>query len=318
MFRLIIIAVAGVIIFSCSNKQKPIYHQLSTRVDSTLAIIKSTNTEIDTSAFSGFILKKEALSKIIDSCLNLIPKKNVYADSLDLLESRFTMELDTLIAKKRADFLFNVTDPIYKNVPWGARFNDFAKFKGISTKYGEQTGTIIKNAQTNTSISVMLGGTASYYLTNYGDRDISISNIPSKFFSVYVDSDDVTYIFYDTCFAMAYSELVAKNYNSYYSMLSTKYRPIGATNETVPSPEATPDQITGELFKKGKVQVILFKTKRTFSEDGVASNSLGVLYIYDDFYARIRSEIDKAIKEKENRESHNEQQNLKEDLNKLR
>ena len=212
----------------------------------------------------------------------------------------------------------------YKGIPWGTEFEKFKEMKNIGAGHDGQTREIVEDGNWKSSIFVVLG--APVYTLNvlsYKMLEVQSRHVPERFYSVYIESDDVTYIFYDGKFAMAFSTLYAKNYDEYLSTLSKKYG-NGITdiaNKDIMTMGNPPDHDIKRficIVQKGNTRAYLIKRIYKSPWLGTGSTALGLLCIADNYYKQINGEIGKSKAKKESANSKKEKKNMESDLNKIR
>lgn len=197
----------------------------------------------------------------------------------------------------------------YNGVPWGM---EFEKFKELKKYEGE-----LKNSnELDKRIAVVLG--TPIYKDNIVPLPLLQDKfIPAKFYIANVSQDDVYYIFYDGKFVMAFSTVMAKNYDQYYETLSKKYAVVDRLSKEVTFPPRIkhPDKIEAIQFKGGNTRIYLIRKEET--EEGWGTMiGVSVLYIPDNYFNSIRSEI--LRNEKMSPEKHQEEESMKRDLDKLK
>ena len=299
-----------IFISSCSDsKSRELYLNYTVKTNKLFQDTKYTETDID----SSFIKSRDLLVKAIDSIILTFPnKQSYYIDSMRILQRILSFRGDSI-------FNFSQTDPAYNGVSWGLSYDDFAKVKSLKEQFNSDTTSEIipRNAQINTALSVLLGASARKVLSNYGDMEVSIGYFPSKFITVFIDSEDVYYIFYSGRFAMAFTRLVAKNYNEYLNALSNKYILVKSFTGEAPSPEQQPDKLMVDLFKKGKIIVFLVRIKRDDLSMGMSYTSLGALYIHKDYLDYISRDINNVNRQRVEQQEESIKKQTNDDLHKL-
>lgn len=309
-FLFVMIAPVVLILFnvSCSDKKsKDLFDKYVEQTSQLLHI--SQDSEIGIS----FIKSRDYLAKSIDSEIAAFPnRRSRYIDSMHDLENSLILRGDSI-------FKYGQTDPAYNGVPWGLSYNEFKKIKSVKELLSNDTTSEIipKSAQINTALSVLLGASAGKELSNYGDMEVSIGYFPRKFITVLIDSEDVYYVFYSSRFAMAFTKLMAKNYNEYFQALSNRYALVKSYTGEAPSPEQQPDNLMVDLFKKGKIIVFLVRIKRDDVTMGMSYTSLGALYIHKDYLDAISSDINNANGQRVRQQEESTKKQTDEDLHKL-
>lgn len=187
----------------------------------------------------------------------------------------------------------------YKGVTWGTSFESFKKIKNYEGDYGKKS-----NYLPSTDIALALG--VPFYKRYDGAERLQSEYLPHKFNTVEIKADDVTYIFYDDKFAMAYSALNSNNENSYIQVLTDKYMKVDTINRTFTGVDCT-DKITHHLFKASNARIYLMKMEPCVN---FVSKSLGVLYIPDSFYKIINDEIEEARNKEERKKTREEKKNI--------
>ena len=213
----------------------------------------------------------------------------------------------------------------YKGITWGTEFEKFKEIKNVSGKADRQTRELVEDGSWKSTLFVVLG--APIYTLNLGGYkmlEVQSSHVPERFYSVYIESDNVNYIFYDGKFAMAFSTLHAKNYDEYLSTLSKKYG-NGITeiaNKDIMTMGIPPNHdtvsVSSVFFKKGNTRAYLITSVYKSPWLGTKLMYLGVLYIADNYYKQINGEIEKSKAKKESANSKKEKKNMEGDLNKIR
>lgn len=213
----------------------------------------------------------------------------------------------------------------YKGISWGTEFEKFKEMKNIGAGHDRQTREIVEDGNWKSTIFVVLG--APIYTLNvlsYKMLEVQSSHVPERFYSVYIENEEVTYIFYDGKFAMAFSTLYAKNYDEYLSTLSKKYGNgiTEITNKDIMTMGNPPDHdtlsVSSVLFKKGNTRAYLIKSVYKSPWLGTNIMYLGLLYIADNYYKQISGEIGKSKAKEESANSKKEKKNMESDLNKIR
>lgn len=211
----------------------------------------------------------------------------------------------------------------YKGVPWGADFDRFKEIKNYDDAIGETTNDLLKDYNWNNCLAVILG-TPVYTETLFGTRmkEVKFRHVPKKFNSVSIKKDDVDYIFYEGKFAMAFSELYAKNYDKIYNSLSKKYKVSNTISKDVMTKGVPPKHdivsISATLFKGTATNVFLIKQKYSTPSMGIRSTSVGILYISDKYYKLIKSEINKSIAVESKGKSKKDKKDLDSDIDKIK
>ena len=110
----------------------------------------------------------------------------------------------------------------YKGVTWGSDFSQFKKIKSFSGNLGSPSGAFVNSACDNDIaliLDVPLSGKGKK-----GEQRVMFEYVPQKFYSVYIEPDDINYIFYDGKFCMAFSKLMASNFDLYRDNFYKKYQ----------------------------------------------------------------------------------------------
>ncbi len=166
-------------------------------------------------------------------------------------------------------------------------------------EYGERS-----NYLPSTQISIALG--VPFYKRYDGAERLQSEFLPRKFNNVAIKTDDVTYIFYDDKFAMAYSSRNVNNYDNYIQVLSEKYTKMDTIHKTFTGPDCT-DKITHVLFRAANARIFLMRMEPCVN---FVLPSLGVLYIPDRFCRIINDEIEQAKAKEERMKMKEEKKNL--------
>lgn len=197
----------------------------------------------------------------------------------------------------------------YNGVPWGI---EFEKFKGMKKYEGD-----LSNSNSVDRVVAVVLGTPIYRDDFIGLELLQEKLIPDKFYSAHVSADDVDYIFYDGKFAMAFSTVMAKNYDQYYETLSKKYSIVDTMLKKVTDTRRVknPDEISATLFKGGNTRIYLIKKRENEGSFGTFIG-VSVLYIPDKYYSLINGAITKN--ENMSPEKHQADNSLKKDMDKLK
>jgi len=214
----------------------------------------------------------------------------------------------------------------YKGVPWGADFERFKELKNYEGTRGETTNELLKgyldSYNWSNCLAVILG--APVYTENlFGHKmmEVELKHVPEKFYSVYIEKDDVRYIFYDGKFAMAFSTLYAKNYDEIYNSLSKKYKVSNTISKEVMTKGVPPKHdivsISYTPFIGGNTNVYLIKRKYSTPSWGIGSTSVGILYISAKYDKLIKSEIERSKAEEKRGKRNKDKKDLGSDLDKI-
>jgi len=187
----------------------------------------------------------------------------------------------------------------YKGIKWGTSFENFKKLKNYDGAYGEKS-----NYLPSTEISLALG--VPFFKRFDGAERLQSEYLPPKFNTVEIKADDVSYIFYDGKFAMAYSALNVNNEDNYVQVLSDKYSKMDTINRTFTGVDCT-DKITHILFKAANARIYLMKMEPCVN---FVPKTLGVLYIPDNYYKIINDEIEAARNKEVAKKTQEEKKNI--------
>lgn len=194
----------------------------------------------------------------------------------------------------------------YKGLPWGSDFNKFKAIKGFRGDLGPFSAAFMGTADDN-DIALLLGTPAT-------DR-VMFEYVPQKFASVYFEPDDLYYIFYDGKFAMAFSRIMAENFDLYRDNLYKKYKKTGGISQKYQSAGGKKYKLDAIRFERGKTDAFLIKS--TVEEKKKTAVSAKLVFVFDDLFSAIQNEIkDKAAKEKKSK-SEKARQGLEIDLKKI-
>lgn len=181
----------------------------------------------------------------------------------------------------------------YKGVPWGADLNKFMEVKNVFAEQGELSAAFISTEDDN-DIALIIGTPISEKKSGKAQR-VMFEKVPQKFSAVYLEPEDVYYIFYDGSFAMAFSKIDETNIDFYRDHLYKKYQKSADFSVAfVPAPNKK-YKLDAIKFKKGKTDAFLIK--RTVTEKKKAAISAALLFVSDQLLSDIQQEI-KGIKPK--------------------
>lgn len=197
----------------------------------------------------------------------------------------------------------------YKGVPWGADFSQFKQIKGFSGSLGSPSAAFV-NSSCDNDIALLLDVPLSGK-GKKGEQRVMFEYVPQKFSSVYIEPDDINYIFYDAKFCMAFSKLMESNFDLYRDNFYKKYQKTGSITR-VYNPSATKKyRVDAIAFEKGKTRAFLIKSQTTEGKKTTASARM--LLVSKDLFDNIQKEIeDKAAGEKQSKGI-----DLEKDLNKI-
>lgn len=141
----------------------------------------------------------------------------------------------------------------YKDVPWGASIDEFKKIKNYE---GDLNNGIVGHAAMKTAIAITFD---TPIFSAYGMSEVQMKYIPSGFSYKYIDSDSIYYIFFNGKFAMAISEVAAKNYSKYYDEISKKYKLTNTIEKTITVGGTEPNTHNCSIFSNNNNKVSLIK-----------------------------------------------------------
>ena len=207
----------------------------------------------------------------------------------------------------------------YKGVPWGTAFAQFKEIKNISDEASAPGRTILDAKNFNNDVAVLLGvpvRSGSTFGVHYLEEDLEL--LPEKFSFVYSKEDDVSFVFYDGLFALAFSELNSKDYAEYEKALKAKYPVLKMIREGVPPPagdDGAEESLAGLRFGKANTNVWLVNDR--YEGSGMALTSTFVLYASKSKCKEIADEIHRNDKAKKNAAAAERQEEGEKSLKKI-
>jgi hypothetical protein len=175
----------------------------------------------------------------------------------------------------------------YKGVPWGADLNKFMEVKNVFAEQGELSAAFIGNEDDN-DIALIIGTPISEKKSGKAQR-VMFEKVPQKFSAVYLEPEDVNYIFYDGSFAMAFSKIDVTNFDYYRDHMYKKYKKAADFSvQFIPAPNKK-YKLDAIRFKKGEMDAFLMK--RTITEKKKIAVSAALLFVNDQLLSDIQDEI---------------------------
>ena len=201
----------------------------------------------------------------------------------------------------------------YKGVPWGCDFFKFKEIKGYAGSLGSQSAGFVNSFDDN-DIALLLGAPVSEKSVK-GERRIMFEFIPQKFASVYLEPDDVYYIFYNGKFAMAFSGIIVNNFDLYRDNFYKKYRKTGTFSKQFELAPKKNYKLEAIKFQKGKTVAFLMKSE-TEQKKSITS-SAKVIFVSEDLFAAIRQEVKDKLAAENQTKNIKARQGLERDLKKI-
>ena len=201
----------------------------------------------------------------------------------------------------------------YKGVPWGCDFFKFKEIKGYPGSLGLQSAGFVNSFDDN-DIALLLGAPVSEKSVK-GERRIMFEFIPQKFASVYLEPDDVYYIFYNGKFAMAFSGIIVNNFDLYRDNFYKKYRKTGTFSKLFELAPKKNYKLEAIKFQKGKTVAFLMKSE-TEQKKNITS-SAKVIFVSEDLFAAIRQEVKDKLAAENQTKNIKARQGLEKDLKKI-
>jgi hypothetical protein len=201
----------------------------------------------------------------------------------------------------------------YKDVPWGASFEEFKKIKDYTGNLVEISAAFIGTSEDN-DIALLLGTPLSEK-GNRGEQRVMFEYVPQKFSSAYVPSDDVYYIFYSGKFALAFTRISEANFDIYRDHMYKKYKKTGSfSKQFMPSPTKR-CTLVAIKFEKGKTFAFLIK-KETYEKKSTVT-AAKLVFAYNDLFRAIQQEIKANIGGESQMQSPKAKESLEKDLQKI-
>jgi hypothetical protein len=198
----------------------------------------------------------------------------------------------------------------YKGVPWGADFSTFKTIKSFAGNLGLFSAAFIGSSD-DKDIALLLGVPVG----SNGSQRVMFEYVPRKFASVYLESDDTYYIFYNGKFAMTFSKINESNFDLYRDTFYKKYQKSGSLAKRYAPSAKQSYLLQAGIFNKGKTEAFLIKSQLSMDKKTFVSTKL--VFASSEMLAAIRKEIEDKLAADNLSIGEKEVKELEKDLNKI-
>jgi len=205
----------------------------------------------------------------------------------------------------------------YKGAIWGMNTTQVSKSLQTSLQKGWGIG-IFGEWPTNFCFYELWGVSKTEFM---GFSVYANGEVPQESFRYMITSEGDKCLFYRGKFCCYYFDVKAKNYDTYYNTLVSKYGSPSSRSFTVyledDYQKTEPHNLTVNTWQKGSTRIFLLKDYNEIKTMGIAFTMVKILYFSDTIFKQIENEIHRRIDTNREIEREKEKRQEKDDLEKL-